>query len=144
MSEGLRLLNIDRLPVAALWAIALAGLAIIAGTLFWIMPAPLRRGSGGRSVAAGAVAFIVMVALLGHPRAALWFGGVGFTLSSLPLLWMGRLPADMPDSRDPAIHQYPGYPQIRRRGRIAGAAIGVLVLVTLIGSSLLVAGIWAA
>lgn len=113
-------------PTWLLWGWALLGAAALTAVLFWIMPPRLRRAEGGRSVALGIGLFIVFTALAGSPRSVLWLAGGGFLVAAAPLLWMGRLPADMPSARDPAARAHPSYDVVARRGRIAGIAILLL------------------
>jgi hypothetical protein len=113
-------------PTWLLWGWALLGAATLTAVLFWIMPPRLRRAEGGRSVALGIGLFVVFTALAGSPRSVLWFAGGGFLVAAVPLLWMGRLPADMPSAKDPAARSHPSYDAVARRGRIAGIAILLL------------------
>lgn len=53
-------------------------------------------------------------------------GGGGFAVAALPLLWMGKLPADMPLAGESGLGRHPDYRRIVRRGRIAAVALVVL------------------
>lgn len=103
-------------------AVALTGTGALAAALFWMRPPPLRSREGGPAVALG-LGLILIPAVLRHDPATLWFVGAGCALVALPLLWMGRLPADMPSGRDPRSRAHPRYREVARRGRIAGIAI---------------------
>jgi len=122
------------LPTWALWVIALAGTGVLGTVLFWMMPPALRTGEGGRSVVLGLGLFLVFAALGGSPRGMLWFAGGGFAAAAIPLLWMGRLPADMPSAKDPAIRAHPRYKEVARRGAIAGIGIAVLTVAWIIAA----------
>jgi hypothetical protein len=132
------LINLNSLPMWTLLTVALVGLAVFVGVLFWMMPARLRRTGPGASVWLAAGLFILLTALTPNPRQNLWFGGVLLAVAALPLRWMGKLPEDMPSARDPSARLHPKYRQVARRGRIAGFAIVVLEVVAITLSVMLV------
>lgn len=91
----------------------------------------------------GVALFVMAAPLSRDPRAALWFGAVGFPAASFPLLWVGRLPADMPPAWDPRVRQHPRYAEVARWGRIAGLAIAVLAVTEVVLSAVFVRGLAA-
>ncbi|MBY8882609.1 hypothetical protein [Actinacidiphila acidipaludis] len=121
-------IDLQTVPTWLLWISATVGLGAFVAALFRMMPPALRRRGPGVSVWTAAALFMAASALSRNPRGALWFGAIGFLMTSLPLLWMGRLPADMPSAKDPRARQHPQYGEVARRGRIAGLAILVLVV----------------
>jgi hypothetical protein len=132
-------LDLQSVPLWALWVFVGLGGGFFAAVLFWMMPPALRRGEGTVSVAVGIGLFLLIG--LAASRAVLWLGAVGFTVAALPLLWMGRLPPDMPSARDPASRQHPPYRQTARRGRFAGLAIVVLEVCVIVLSDVYVRGV---
>jgi hypothetical protein len=115
------------------------GAGFFAAVLFWMMPPTLRRAEGTVSVVAGIGVFLAIG--LSASRAVLWLGAVGSTVAAVPLLWMGRLPRDMPSARDPASREHPQYRQVARRGRIAGLMIVVLDVCVIVLSAVYVQGV---
>ena len=120
-------IDLRTIPMWAFWGFAAVGLGALVGVLFWMMPPLLRRGEGRQSVLVGLGLFLVILAR-SHSRGSLLFTAILCGLAALPLLWMGRMPADMPSARDPAIKEHPQYRAVARRGRIAAVAMfGLLV-----------------
>lgn len=132
-------LDLQSVPLWALWVLAGLGVGIFAGVAFWMMPPALRRGEGTVSVAAGIAVFLAVGLCASRP--VLWLGALGFAVAAVPLLWMGRLPRDMPSARDPASRQHPEYSQTARRGRVAGLAIVVLEVCVIVLSAIYVRGV---
>jgi hypothetical protein len=114
------------LPVWLAWAIAIGGSALLTAALFWMTPAYRRRSTMTQRVLPGLGIFLVFAAIAGPSSGQLVLGGGIFAVGALPLFWMGKLPADMPSSRNRSIGRHPDYLRVARRGRIAGFAIVVL------------------
>lgn len=133
--------DIQAVPTWILWIFAATTLGLFVAVLFRMMPAALRRRGPGRAVGLGAAVFVAATAVSRDSRGALWFGAIGFLVASFPLLWMGKLPADMPPASDPAVYRHPQYKEIARRGRIAGLAIVVLAVTEVALSVALVRGL---
>lgn len=129
MPTAATVLNLATLPLWALWVFALIGLMCLFGVVLWILPPRLRRRYPAVALLAIAL-FSGDAALARDPRPVLWFGGL-IGIGCLVLLSMGRMPADMPSARDPAVRQHPLFPAVARRGRIAGIAL-IIVAVTLV------------
>jgi hypothetical protein len=125
-------------PLWVLWLCAAAAGAIFLSGLLRVLPAPVRRGAGGRSVFLGIAVFLVWVGLSGTPRQVLWFGAVTFLVAAFPLYWLGPLPADLPRARDPAARRHPRYQEMARRGRTAGVVLVVLVLLAVVSSTVFI------
>jgi len=119
-------IDLRTLPVWAFWGLAALGIGLLVAVLFWMMPPPLRRGEGRRSVLV-ALGLLLVILARSSSRGTLWYAAVLCGVTALPLLWMGRLPADMPSARDPAIREHPRYPEFARRGRIVSVAIFALL-----------------
>lgn len=132
-------LDLRSLPLWTLWALAGLGAGFFVAVSFWMMPPPLRRGEGTASVVAGMAVFVLCG--VSTSRAVLWLGAVGFAVAALPLLWMGRLPPDMPSAQDPASRLHPQYRKFARRGLIAGLAIAVLEVCVIVLSTVYVRGV---
>lgn len=137
--HDVRHVDLAAVPTWLLCVFAAAGWGILFGLLLRAMPPPLRR-AWARQVAFASVLIFGLLFLV-HNRAALWFCAVGFTLCSLPVLWMGKLPSDMPHAQDPAVRQHPQYVQVARRGRIAGVAMVVLAIAMVALSLIYVRGL---
>lgn len=137
--HDVRHIDLAALPTWLFCIFAAAGWGILFGVLFRMMPPPIRR-AWFRQVAFASV-LVLGPLVLAHNRAALWFCAVGFTLCSLPLLWMGKLPADMPSAQGPAVRRHPQYAQVARRGRIAGVAMGVLTIAMVVLTLIYVRGL---
>jgi hypothetical protein len=135
-----RHVDLAPVPTCLFWILAVAGYGTVSGVLFWMMPPPLRR-AWGRRVAFGSVVVFGPPIRAHDPRAALWFCAMGFAVSSLSLLWMGKLPADMPSAQDPACRSHPQYAQVARRGRIVGVAIVVLTIALVVLTLIYVRGL---
>jgi hypothetical protein len=108
------------------WAAMLGGTALFLGAVYWVTPPYRRRRTLTRRLLPAFGAFLVYSATVGRGPEQLVLAGGGLAVGALPLLWMGKLPADMPSARDRTIGRHPGYLRIARRGRIAGVAIVVL------------------
>ncbi|WP_329568472.1 hypothetical protein [Kitasatospora sp. NBC_01266] len=80
---------------------------------------------------------------IGHSsKGSLWFGASIFTLAAIPLLWMGKLPADLPSAKDPAARRrHPQYRELERRGRIAGVGMILLIVLDIALSVALIRGL---
>lgn len=133
--------DLASLPDWAFWVIACAALVVFAASVLRVLSPPVRRGKGGRSVAVGAALFLLWSGISRDPRSVLWIGSVGFVMAALPLFWMGRLPADMPDARDPTARQHPRYVEVERRGRIAGCAMIALLITGIVLSEIFFRGV---
>jgi hypothetical protein len=69
-------LDLQSVPLWALWVFVGLGGGFFAAVLFWMMPPALRRGEGTVSVAVGIGLFLLIG--LAASRAVLWPGAVGF------------------------------------------------------------------
>ncbi|GAA2583917.1 hypothetical protein GCM10010435_72140 [Winogradskya consettensis] len=115
-------------PARLGWSLGLGGTALLAAGLFRMTPPYRRRRSmTGR----------ILPATTGPSFGQLVLGGGGFVVAALPLFWMGKLPADMPSSKDPGIDAHPDYARVARRGRIAGVAISILEIAWIIACAAL-------
>ena len=141
MNQAGAILDLSGTPVWALWLFAIVGSSVFASVLFWIMPPALRKGSGLRSVLSGAAFFFVAAAVSGGSRAILWYGAVGFVAVSVPIFFIGKLPTDMPSARDPSSRRHPQFKKFEGRGRIAGMAIILLIIVMVILTQIFVRGL---
>lgn len=128
----MRAIDLASVPTWLLWIFAAAGYAFLLAVLGRMMPPTLRSAWAKRIVFVTVVAFGPL-AFAHDPRWVLWFCAVGFAADALPLLWMGKVPADMPSAKNPECRHHPEYPRVARRGRIAGVVIvGVTIsIVTL-------------
>lgn len=133
-------LNLQALPVWSVWLGAILGTAFFSYALFHMMPPLLRKRQPGWSVVLALLLFFAVAGFSNNYRTILWFGGTGFFVLSFPLLWMGKLPADMPSARDPRVCQHPRYKEIVRRGRITGATMVILVIIQVTLSAIYVRG----
>jgi hypothetical protein len=113
-------------PVWLAWIIGIGGAALLAAALFWMTPPFRRRRMMTQRVLPALGLFVVFAGIAGPSSGQLVLGGGGFAVAALPLFWMGKLPADMPSSRDRSIGRHPDYLRIVRRGRIAGVALVIL------------------
>ena len=130
MDVSAKILDLKTVPVTVLWIFAVTGFLVLFGTVLWILPPGLRRGPLLRALPLALLLF-VHPALTRDPRSDLFFEG-SFGLSCLVLLTMGRMPADMPSARDPAIRLHPAYPKVRRRGVIAGVTWATLFVALIV------------
>jgi hypothetical protein len=119
-------LRVENLPTWFSWAVGVGGAVLLAAALFRMTP-PYRRRQTMTQRVLPAVGLLVVFAVSAGPSSGqLVLGGGMFAAAALPLFWMGKLPADMPSSRDPDIGRHPEYLRIARRGRIAGSALVIL------------------
>jgi hypothetical protein len=88
--------------------------------------APPAPGAGVARILPGLGIFVVFAALFTPSGSQLLLGGGGFAVAALPLLWMGKLPADLPHFNDPNIYRHRDYDRIYRRGLIAGFGLVAL------------------
>jgi hypothetical protein len=119
-------LDAGRSPVWLAWVIGIGGTALLGAVLIRMMPPARRREEATRRILPVLGMFVAFAAFAAPSGSQLVLGGVGFAIAALPLLWMGKLPADLPATRDPAIYGHPEYRQITRRGYIAGVALVIL------------------
>jgi hypothetical protein len=119
-------MDLRSVPAVVAWVVAIAGMGLLVAVLYW-MRAPAVR-SPRRAVPIG-IFFVVMLIGAGvrsADRPTLLLSGGGLAVAALPLPFIGRLPADVPSRRYPTIEEHPRYPQLYRRGIIAGLAVVVL------------------
>lgn len=135
------MLDLADLPSWVLPSGAAAGGALTLATLYWIMPAGLRRTPTALSPVLGAALFVVAAWLSGWSRGVLWFAAVGWVALVPALLLLGRLPADLPSARDPRVYRHPQYAEFEARGRRAGYVMVALFGVIFIGTAALVRGL---
>ena len=118
------------------------GLALLLGTLYWYTyPPSKRRMVAGRNLLRAIFLFSAWVAVSRDRRGVLWFAAVLAPLTVIPLFWLGRMPADMPLARDPAVRHHPQYREFRRRGIRAGFGIVAGVLAAAVLSAVSVRGL---
>jgi hypothetical protein len=133
-----KVIDLESLPVWSLWVFAMAGLACLFGAARWVLP-PSRRYQRLWVVPVAVVALAVRAATAVNPRGVLWIWGlIGF--AGLTILFMGRMPADMPSAKDPAVRAHPQYAALVRRGRITGVALLGSIVVLLVLSANFVQG----
>jgi hypothetical protein len=137
----LRLIDLTRVPTWAFWALAITGNVIFAAVMFRIAQMPRRTRVAGQTFALFGVVIVGPAVSSHDPRMVLWFTALGLGVCSLPLLGIGRLPADMPDARDPACRRHPQYDEVARRGRAAGIALCVLIVAMMPLSVIFVRGL---
>lgn len=124
-----------------LWVAAGGGLLAVTGLLFWIMPLRERLGLPGLQVALGMGGVAVAALLSRGSRGVLWFIAVGSLLALPMLMYVGRLPADMPPAWDPRSRSHPEYQRLAARGRLAGGVYVTALLAAMIASAFFVRGI---
>jgi hypothetical protein len=117
----------------------LAGVTALAflATVFWIMPSRFRRGAPGRSVGIAGLLLTSQLLVQWNRPGSLWIATLVLAPWVPPLLWLGKLPPDMPAAADPSVAAHPMYREIHRRGRRAGlAGLGMLLVTLVVGLGL--------
>jgi len=119
-------LSAENVPEWLSWVAGIGGAALLGGAVLWMTPPYRRQRTMTQRLLPALGLFVVYAATAGRSSGQLVLAGGGLAVAALPLFWMGKLPADMPSSRDRGVGRHPDYLRVARRGRIAGLAIVVL------------------
>jgi hypothetical protein len=131
-------LDVTSIPGWLLWLGALAAMLVFFAAILRIIPPTRKMMVARRLLLIGVLVFVFPVASEARAHAILFFAVVVFLPASIPLLWYGPMPADMPLATDPSVRRHPRYPEFARRGRIAGVLIVGWVVVVIVVGALLV------
>lgn len=113
-------MDLQAMPAWVAWVFAIFGSGLLVAVLVWIR-APAVRGLGGAFGLGGLLVLLLVGPAVRGDRASLWFGGGFFGVAGLALLLVGRLPTSAPP-----FYNHPRYPEMVRRGRLAGVALVAL------------------
>jgi len=121
--------GVNEIPLPLLLTLAMAGGGLLLGVLYWMLPPPVRDWRRSALLLAMVIAWS---GVNRDSRIALLITALGGVFGTLPMLWMGKIPADMPSAKDPRIGLHPRYGEIRRRGLIAGLSFCVIQLLVIV------------